>query len=122
VGGQHITEHVDVDASRRHRGIGGAMAATGARGEAEMGDAQHHDRRAESVDEVEQCIGARGEAVVHLVAEPAKFTLVSTTVLGDTTTNGHLVLPEKIRLFSQSDQVAVPRQSLNGGTNPSSDV
>jgi hypothetical protein len=51
-----------------------------------------------------------------------KFTLVSLPGLHDTTNNGHLVLPEKIRLSSQSDQVAVPRQSSHRATEPSPDV
>ncbi|WP_212995013.1 hypothetical protein, partial [Actinoplanes auranticolor] len=59
------------------------------------------DRRADPIDQIEQSVRPPVETVIHLAPEPAKFTLVSSTGLHDTTNNGHLVLPEKIRLLPQ---------------------
>jgi hypothetical protein len=61
----------------------------------------------------------RGETVVRLAPEPAEFTLVSPPGPRHTTNNGHLNLPEKIA-SPQSDQVAVPCQSLHRATEPGS--
>lgn len=46
------------------------------------------------------------ETVVHLAPEPAKFTLVTTADLPDTTNNGHLILPRRFASSSESEQVA----------------
>jgi hypothetical protein len=98
------------------------MTATRPRRQTHMRHPADRDRRANPVNQLEQSVRPRGETVVHLAAEPAKFTLVTTAGLHNTTNNGHLILPEKIRLSSQSDQVAAPCQSLNRATEPSPDV
>src|SRR5436190_1634361 len=100
------------------------MAAPRPRRQTHMRDPAHLDRRADPVDQLEQRVRPRGETVVHLAAEPAKFTLVSTTGLHDTTNNGHLILPEKIRSpqtvirwpshASPSTERLNPAQTLNG--------
>jgi hypothetical protein len=67
---------------------------------AHVRDPADGDRRAHPVHQVEQRVRPPVQTVVHLAAEPAKFTLVTATGRDDTTNNGHLVLPEKIRPFS----------------------
>ncbi|HEX8767829.1 MAG TPA: hypothetical protein VF714_05630 [Jatrophihabitans sp.] len=75
------------------------MTAPRARRQTHMRDAANRDRRTDPVNQLEQRARPRGEAVIHLTSKPAKFTLATNAALHDTTNNGHLILPEKIRLF-----------------------
>src|SRR3954470_3346003 len=97
------------------------MAAPRPRRQTHMCDPADLDRRADPVNQLEQRVRPRGEAVVYLAAEPAKFTLVTPPVLRETTNNGHLILPRRFA-SPQSDQVAVPCQSLHRATEPSPNV
>jgi hypothetical protein len=51
------------------------------------------------------------ETVVHLAAEPAEFTLVTTADLPDTTNSGHLILPRRFASSPEREQVAAFCQS-----------
>jgi hypothetical protein len=90
-----------VDPARSHRSISGAVPTPRTRRQAHIGEPADRDRRAQPIDQIKQRVRPSGKAVVQLAPEPAKFTLVNTAGLDDTTNNGHLVLPEKIRLSSE---------------------
>ncbi len=98
---QNITQHVRVDPARRDRRIGSAVPTPRARRQAHIRDTTDPDRGAQAIDHIKESIRPRGETVIHLAPEPAKFTLASPPRLHDTTNNGHLILPDKIRLLPQ---------------------
>ena len=75
------------------------MPTPGTRRQAQIRHPAHRHRSTDPIKQIEQCIRPPVETVVHLTPKPAKFTLATTTDLPDTTNNGHLILPEKIRLF-----------------------
>jgi hypothetical protein len=99
VPGQHVPHQILVDSASGQRRVRGTVTTPSTRRQAQIRHPGHRDRRADPIDQIEQRIRPPTETVVHLAPEPAKFTLVTTTALHDTTNNGHLVLPEKIRLF-----------------------
>jgi hypothetical protein len=74
------------------------------------------------IHQIEQRIRPPIETVVHLAPEPAKFALVTTADLPDTTNNGHLIVPRRFASSSESEQVAAFCQSLNRATDHQADV
>jgi hypothetical protein len=115
--GKHVAQQALIDTAGRQGRITGTVTTAGTRSQAQIRHPGHRDRHAQSVHQIEQRVRPPVETVVHLTPEPAKFTLVTTNALHDTTNNGHLILPRRFASSSENEQVAVPCQSLNRATD-----
>ncbi|MEU0884060.1 hypothetical protein ABZ345_36155 [Lentzea sp. NPDC005914] len=87
--GDHVTQQILIDPAGGHRCVPGTVTTPGTRRQAQVRHPGHSDRRADPIHQIEQRIRPPIETVVHLAPEPAKFTLVTTADLPDTTNNGH---------------------------------